>query len=477
MIIGNNTLLGTVAAFNLTNTKKLFGTTQEAVLTANQRLIAVHVGWAPGNHTASGTIKACLYDQGNAAANKPMIAGTEISIPFNSATLGASPRWVSVTGLSVDLSAHAGKTLCPGLAPPAAGANSGFSVLLGTVSGATRANATVTQSSNPDPFISASTTANQAWSIYFETETIGSSTTIDTVNGSSSTPTIIFGQSNTIATTGIATLTSATIATSGAGSTNNITLNAPGGDGIFTPVWPPTDGATFPSFGGILLTVSDGTGSANIAGTIQLPSGWASVTFSNPIKNNPRYLGYHYNLTNKKCYYPTANGLVIDTDGRLRCNASSAPLTSDIHFHSSVTPWAIETKTLVLTELNNINYLGQGLLNLAGSLILKISKRISGLGSLNISGSGLSKKISKFQGSGDVMLSGSASIIFSSNNDYRGEGTLLIKGSSIIKITKRYIGSGLFNLIGTALINQNNYIPSEIRTVKIKSSFRKIIGR
>ena len=185
MIIGNNTLLGTVAPFNYTATKKLRGTTQEAVLSANQKIVAVHIGWGPGNGSALGTVKACLYDQGNVASNKPMIAGSEVTIPFDASTLGASNRWISVTGLNIDVSAHAGKTLCPGLAPPGAGANSGFSVLLGTVTGAVRENSSTNSTSNTDPFIVANNSANQAWSLYFETADITPSVSVTSINGGS----------------------------------------------------------------------------------------------------------------------------------------------------------------------------------------------------------------------------------------------------------------------------------------------------
>jgi hypothetical protein len=275
MIIGNNTLLGTIAAFNFPTAKKLSGVTQEAVLLANQRLIGVHVGWGPGNGNAAGSIKVCLYDQGNASANKPKISGTEITISYDASTLGSASRWVSVTGLSIDLSAHEGKTLCPGIAGPAASSNSGFSVLLATVSGALRTNSTTPTVTNPDPFVASTTSANQAWSVYFETETIDTGGPAPAIDSVGTAGVVHVGATENISTTGLDDLTSATI-----GGTAAAAISAVDGDGTIT-LADFVDGVVYPAMGVVTVAVSDGSASASKTDAVlTTKTGWQYVNVS-----------------------------------------------------------------------------------------------------------------------------------------------------------------------------------------------------
>jgi len=268
-IIGHNVLLGSSVALNSTTTKRMYGATQEAVLPANQRLIAVHVGWSPGNGSNVASVKACLYDQGNAAANKPMIAGSEITIPYNSSSLGSSNRWVSVTGLSIDFSAHAGKTLAPGLAPPGI-ASSGFSALFGTVGGASRVNSTVTSSSNPNPFVAGTVSSNQAWSLYFEFDDIPAGQIIDSIGAAG---VVRVGSVENILTTGLSTLTTATV-----GGIAAAAISAAGGDGTIT-LADFVDGVVYPSMGAVTTIVGDGTNSASkLDTTLTTKSGWQYVS-------------------------------------------------------------------------------------------------------------------------------------------------------------------------------------------------------
>ena len=270
MRIGNDTLLGSVAGLNY-GARLLHGATQEAVLTANQKITSVHVGWAPGNGTNSSSVKVCLYDQGAGSPDsRPKIAGTEIEIHYDTTTLGSSPRWISLTGLNIDISAHVGKTLCPGLAPPPIIAGGGFSILYDTVSGAVR------RSSNSnlldDLFISEIVQPDQAFSLYFETETISAGASIDTLGTAG---TVRVAATENISTTGLAALTTASV-----GGKSAASIAATGGDGTIT-LTDFVDEVFYPAMGTVTTAVGDGSTTASKADTILTTKiGWQYVNVS-----------------------------------------------------------------------------------------------------------------------------------------------------------------------------------------------------
>ena len=114
-VVGRQVLGATRANFNLTAPKMFFGAGYTVVIPPNYKLVEYGIAWENGNGTASGTIRPCLYDYGNSSADKPLIPGTTTSIAYNASTLGTGKKWVTVTGLNIDLSAHAGKEVCMGL--------------------------------------------------------------------------------------------------------------------------------------------------------------------------------------------------------------------------------------------------------------------------------------------------------------------------------------------------------------------------
>jgi hypothetical protein len=214
-----------------------------------------------------------LYDYGNAATDKPLIPGTTTAIPYDGAALGTGKKWVVATGLNIDLSAHAGKEVCMGLAGPSQASNSGFSILYDTVTGATRANHSTAQTSVPDPFVTASTNPDQAWTVYFIIEPINPpGGSIDSLGTSG---TVHVGKSESITTTGLGTLTSVSVGGKAAAS-----IAAPGGDGSVTIVGF-IDGETYPPMGTVSVVVGDGTTTATKSDALLTTmEGWQYVDVS-----------------------------------------------------------------------------------------------------------------------------------------------------------------------------------------------------
>lgn len=172
-IIGDpSTAEFTGAAFNLTAPKQFEGGIHEAVLNSGQRLIEYGVLWmpTPSNGTSGNrSISVCLYDLDTDIP----LAGTATAINYDTAALVAGNAAVHVKAtLAVDISAHAGKRVGLGLAPPSAASNSGFKVGIRALVGPKRNNHSTSQATLPSPFVVTSSTADSSWGIYAVTEDI-----------------------------------------------------------------------------------------------------------------------------------------------------------------------------------------------------------------------------------------------------------------------------------------------------------------
>lgn len=332
--IGKTSLTGTGAAFNLTSPKLLTGGIQQVVLAAGQRIIECGVGWSPTptNGTATGSVKVCLY---NLADNTP-IPGTEITLNYDGAALQTAnvATHVKQTGLTIDLSAHAGKTVAPGLAPPSQASNSGFKVIIETVTGCARNNHTTNQTTFPNPFSIATTTADSAWGVYFITEDISPSVTITSVNAGAGVRANSTG--NTAVTTFVSTPTSGSLGAKAI----SITGFVAGTVAFSMPNY--VDGASYPRPNGThTFTLTDGTNSPTLP-SVQLnpPTGRTAVTVASPDNVNQKKVGYWLAQAGRA---PVNGDVLIGVDSQVTWLAdtggianASLPLTTElIHWQQS----------------------------------------------------------------------------------------------------------------------------------------------
>lgn len=264
-IIGNNTILGTSANFTLTSPKLLYGTSQEVVLNANQRVKACHLYWSGdgGFPTDTGNIPIGLYDV--TTGTKTLISTTVTNIPYNNVTLAVGgAQWIDVTGLTIDLSAYSGKTIGVGVGTPAT-VSKGIAIRLGTVTGASRSNYNTSQATLPSTFTISTTSSNQAWSVYFETEDIPAATATPTgVSGTGTAGTAVATGAATAMPTGVSSTGNIGTATA-TGSSTAIPAGVSATGAVGTAI-AMTSGMATPS--GVSGTGSVGTATAVSSGTI-----------------------------------------------------------------------------------------------------------------------------------------------------------------------------------------------------------------
>lgn len=199
MNIGYSSLGGTPTPISGNTGRLLYGTGQQAVLTADQEVFRCFVGYAGANNSAVATFQLGIYDvSGGNYSTAPRLYAVTLTI--NNAVEGANstPRWIEFPLTPLNMSGHAGKTLAVGFADSAA--NMGFTIPLVTVTGANRKNHSGANSVLPATMANGSVTANQAWSMYFETRTIAAggqtldSVSPDPVTSSESLTAIISGE-------------------------------------------------------------------------------------------------------------------------------------------------------------------------------------------------------------------------------------------------------------------------------------------
>lgn len=283
--IGKTALDGAGAAFNLTSPKLLTGTGQQVVLQPGQRIIEAGVAWAasPANGTASGNVRIALYD----LATNTLIPGTEVVLAYNGASLQTANvnAHVKQTGLSIDISAHAGKTVGIGLASPTQASSSGFKVMIETVAGANRNNHSTTQSTLPATFSIASTVANTSWGAYFITEDIELSATVDTITSPVIPDGTVTGTSTGFE-AGAGTISTPNPA---GNTTSNITFDA---DGDYTGTYATiVDGVAYPILGDSAThTFTQGELSATISAVVGAPAGFSIVAVTTPNLVDPTYI-------------------------------------------------------------------------------------------------------------------------------------------------------------------------------------------
>lgn len=199
-------------------------------------------------------------------------------------------------------------------------------------------------------------TESESWTLSASSRWSASSVTIvegvvavDTINGSSSNPSIDVSGTNTATTSGLGTITSISI------SDGTRALSAipamPSGDGSFTFTWPYADGVVAPLFGSVTATFSDGLDTAAMVGTTSIPSGYASVTFTGATDISEYHLGHVLTLTDEKMlYYPTTNGAVISTDGSLSFTTLPYTLNAMLHNVHSGGDNTITSVTIEITS-------------------------------------------------------------------------------------------------------------------------------
>lgn len=291
-IIGDNTTSGfTGSAFNLTTPKQMEGGIHQVTLSQNQKLTEFGILWmaTPSNGTTgTRSLQLGLYD----LDTDTLISGTTTTISFDTAALvaGGTNVHVKSAGLSVDLSAHAGKRVGIGIAPPSAASGSGFVVGIRTLSGSSRNNHSAAQATLPSTFAVTSTTANSSWGVYAITETIATAKAISAV-----TPNILRAGSagNTISFTGFTQPVTGIVfggvaqSITSAGITN-ATFNSPAlipGSTIQNPTLPQ------------MLVVSNSVPeSAQIAHPSGLPAGMDSVICVGAPSNNQNKIGAWFAL-------------------------------------------------------------------------------------------------------------------------------------------------------------------------------------
>lgn len=315
-IIGDNTTSGfTGAAFNLTSPKQMELGIHQVTLNAGQKLVEYGVLWmiSPSNGNASGQVEVCLYD----LDTDQIIPGTATAIPYNGATLtaGGVNVHVKATGLNIDLSAHSGKRIGCGLAPPAAAASSGFVVGIRTLTGPRRNNHTTNQSTCPATFSVASNTANSSWGVYAITQDIASQTVTNINSGND----IDIGQSGVVASltgfTGLPVITSnSQHAITAAGGTANAPIfnladRIEGGLGDSLPFE-----ATF--------TFTDGAEVASGNETIDYKTAEVKIIFTAPEKLNNTFLAFHmeangHDTDNAEFYYIPYGDLEVSATSRV----------------------------------------------------------------------------------------------------------------------------------------------------------------
>lgn len=376
-VIGKNTLTGAGAAFNLTTPKLLTGTGQQAVIQAGQRIIEAGVAWAasPANGTASGSVRIALYD----LATNTLISGTEVVLAYDGSTLQTANvnTHVKQTGLAIDISAHAGKTVGIGVAPPTQSANSGFKVIIETVTGASRNNHSATQATLPATFSIATTIANSAWGAYFVTEDIApASPSLTGVNSGSG---VAAGSTGNIAAstgtwasavnTGALGGKSVTVTGFNAG-TRNITFTMPGY----------VDGDTYPKPNGThSVTFTDGTYSPVLAGIpLAPPAGRSAVDVSSPDNADQRKLGYWLALDGKT---PVNGDVIIGVDSQVAWLADTGG--------STVGPLPLTTEVIFWQASSGRTYFYNVTISAAGEIVSVNSLTSIGLTSIGLTSTGL----------------------------------------------------------------------------------------
>ena len=283
-VIGNNTLLGTPASIAATSPKLLYGTTQQVVLAAGQKLTSVNVGWGGKSidPTGSPNFEVGIYDvSGSNVTTAPLLYSLPVS--FNNVDHTLPAHWISFA-VDVDFSAHAGKTLAVGISAPPF--NQAFDILLGTVSGASRKNGTGNSQVLLATMATGTVSSNQAWSVYIETADAAPTQAITSINSGAG---ITSGSTGNTAThTGFSGVPTAM--TFGGKAATNIAGNATSSTFDF-PYY--VDLETYPQPGtspNFIATL--GAETATLAAPLNYPAGMTGVTVSSPDTTNDKKLGY-----------------------------------------------------------------------------------------------------------------------------------------------------------------------------------------
>jgi hypothetical protein len=211
---------------------------------------------------------------------------------------------------------------------------------------------------------------------------------VDSVDGST-TPVLKPGQTKTLASTGLGAvtavaLTSAAAAPFPAVSIAATNVSAPAGDGSFD-VPARVDAALYPYVGNLTIAPTDGSITASLTtATFALEDGMAQVILASLVTDVPSYLHPIFLaagttiVDNDVIYNPTANGLVLDPDGKI--NVTTLPLVATLWLHklsdSKVYSYELSidgTGTAVITGV-------------AGISILNISIRALGISAITARG-------------------------------------------------------------------------------------------
>lgn len=322
-IIGDNTTSGfTSTGFNLTTVKQFEGGIHQVTLPANQKITEYGVLWtiAASNGTASGSVQVGLYD----LDTDTLISGSAQNIAYNGATLtaGGVDVHVKATGLAIDISAHAGKRIGIGLAPPSASTSSGFKVGIRTLTGSQRNNHTSNGSTLPATFSVNTSTSNSSWGVYAITEDLPAAQGVTSINGGSSipagktsTPAVLTGfTARPTVTTNAAGVT----ASNYGGTATNMTFDI--SDRVEAGQYP-----ALPS--SVLFTFTNGSESAQGSQNVTYKTGETKVTFSSPNTTDATYIskafaddGHTVNAAD--FYYVQYSDLNIAVDGKITVTAA-----------------------------------------------------------------------------------------------------------------------------------------------------------
>lgn len=315
MIIGYSSLGGTSTPISGTTGRLLYGTSQQANLSANQEAFRAFIGYGGSNNTALSNFAIGLYDvSGGNFTTAPRLCS--FSLQINNAVEGgnSTQRWIEFPLTPFDLSAHSGKDLAIGFADPAA--NTGFNIPIITVTGATRKNHTGANNALPSTMANSTATSNQAWSMYIETRTIGAQTVLSINGGNPTTPGqigVAASLNGFTATPSITTNTSGVTASSVSGSASAVTFNL--SDRV--------EGGLYPALPAIIqYTFTNGSESAVGSQTLNVKSGEVKITLSSPIISDNTYIGFAFNadgftVSGADFYYVPYGDLLIDSTGKI----------------------------------------------------------------------------------------------------------------------------------------------------------------
>lgn len=176
MIIGKNVLTGSTGNWNTDAQCQLLGGAYAPTLTASQQLEEYHFGYGDVGGSGTCQISVALYDVSSGFNGATLIPNTTQTFTIDNSSLSGD-QWLSITGLSVDLSSLSGTRVAVMLTSPTA---NGAGILLSTVSGTDRNKSII--STTPPSVHNTSGTSSNTFALYAVTGTAVPTFNVDSVS-------------------------------------------------------------------------------------------------------------------------------------------------------------------------------------------------------------------------------------------------------------------------------------------------------